>query len=144
MTWQDWQQWAHHQRKRTSWSYVLQVLPPGHPQFEKLEFAEELLLDELIQRYAVQRRWPRMTSLQRVLLYYRCEISEGLISSLVLSPLAAPRANQFTATVEWLLITHWHREGWHVWTERMRYAKHVIDALRPTPLPQHPQEGFGA
>lgn len=142
-TWLEWQSWAKKQRKRTSWSYVLDVLPNGHPQILEAEEFYQKGLDDMIRRYARNpRRWPNMNSMERALLYYRFESAESLLGILARSPFFAPSADKFAEVVEWLLITSWFWHSEFQWSDYQRSVQLVKTVHAPVPVPAHPEEGF--
>jgi len=65
-TWPEWNTWVKQQRKRTPWSFVLQVLPNGHPKILEADRFYTATLDNMIRQYAKNpKRWPNMDNMER-------------------------------------------------------------------------------
>jgi hypothetical protein len=145
MTWQQWRDWTKKARDRTPWSQVLLTLPPGCEGASKIEVMEKDGLDAIIREYATnQKRWPRMTRIQRALLYYRCERAMTILNSLCASPVPAPDGVPFHRMVEWLLIDHWFWVGWSAWKDYQNQVWLCRQLDIDVPIPERPEDGFAS
>jgi hypothetical protein len=144
-TWPEWSAWVKKQRKRTPWSFVLDVLPNGHPNILEAETFYRLRLNHMIRRYAKSpKRWPNMDPMERSLLVYRFDCAESLLGVLARSPFPSPKPDEFAAVVEWLLITCWFGHGEFHWSDYQSHAQLALRVHAPVPVPSRPEEGFAA
>jgi len=144
-TWPEWRDWVKNQRKRTPWSFVLEVLPNGHPKILEAETFYRERLDGMIRRYAKSpKRWPNMDAMERAIMVYRFDCAESLLGILARSPFPSPSPQNFGLVVEWLLITCWYWHGEFHWSQYQEHVQLALKVHSPVPVPSRPEDGFAA